>query len=155
MTILEKKIDAIARSLLANDTTDRNAALGELAVLMKKPENTAQDADSIIRKLLLELGIPEHILGSRYLVKAIREVVEDENKIYAITKCLYPAVAKAFNTTGSRTERAIRHGIELAWDRCDMDVLDKYFGGTISPAKGKPTNSEFIARCANIVRAQL
>ena len=155
MTILEKKIDAIARSLLANDTTDRNAALGELAVLMKNQENTAQDADSIIRKLLFELGIPEHILGSRYLVKAIREVVEDENKIYAITKCLYPTVAKAFNTTGSRTERAIRHGIELAWDRCDMDVLDKYFGGTISPAKGKPTNSEFIARCANIVRAQL
>lgn len=155
MTILEKKIDAIARCFLANDTTDRNAALGELAVLMKKPENTAQDADSIIRKLLIELGVPEHIKGSRYLIKAIGLVVEDENMLDAITKWLYPAVAKFFDTTGSRTERAIRHGIELAWDRCDMDVLDKYFGGTISPAKGRPTNSEFIARCANIVRAQL
>jgi len=155
MTILEKKIDAIARSLLANDTTDRNAALGELAVLMEKPENTAQDVDSIIRKLLLELGVPEHILGSRYLVKAIREVVEDESKTKTTIKCVYSAVAEAFDTTWRRTERAIRHGIELAWDRGDIDVLNKYFGGTISPVKGKPTNSEFIARCANIVRAKL
>ena len=157
MTILEKKIDAIARSLLANNSTGRNAALGDLAVLMEngKPKETAQDADSIIRKLLIELGVPENIKGSRYLIKAIGLVVEDENMLDAITKWLYPAVAKFFDTTGSRTERAIRHGIECAWDRGDMDVLNEYFGGTISPAKGKPTNSEFIARCANIVREQI
>lgn len=157
MTILEKKIDAIARSLLTNNTTDRNAALEDLAVLMEKgkPKETAQDADSIIRKLLIELGVPEHIKGSRYSVKAIRLVVEDENLLDAITSKLYPTVATFFDTTGSRVERAIRHGIECAWDRGDLDVLNKYFGGTISPAKGKPTNSEFIARCANIVRAQL
>lgn len=155
MTILEKKIDAIARSLLANNTTDRNAALADLAVLMKKPHNCADGAEAIARNLLIEIGVPEHILGSRYLIKAICEVAEDESKIDAITKCLYPAVAKFFNTTGSRVERAIRHGIECAWDRGDMDVLQRYFGFTVSMAKGKPTNSEFIARCANIVRAQL
>ena len=155
MTLLEQKVDAIARGLLANDITDRNAAMAELAVLMKKPKETAQGADSIIRRLLVELGVPEHIKGSRYLVKAIGLVVEDENMIDAITSELYPTVAKSFDTTGSRAERAIRHGIELAWDRGDLDVLDKFFGGTISPAKGKPTNSEFIARCASIVRDRI
>ena len=155
MTLLEQKVDAIARSMLANDFTDRNAAMAELAVLMKKPKDTAQGADSITRKLLIELGVPEHILGSRYLVKAICEVVQDENKIDAVTSYLYPTVARAYDTTGSRVERAIRHGIELAWDRGDLDVLEKYFGYTISITKGKPTNSEFIARCASIVRDRI
>lgn len=155
MTILEKKVDAIARSLLAKDTTDRNAALADLAVLMKKPQNCADGADAIARNLLIEIGVPEHILGSRYLIKAICEVVEDESKIKAITKCLYSAVAETFNTTWRRTERAIRHGIECAWDRGDMDVLQRYFGFTVSATRGRPTNGEFIARCANIVRAQL
>lgn len=155
MTLLEQKVDAIARSMLANDFTDRNAAMAELAVLMKKPKETVQGADSIIRNLLVELGVPEHILGSRYLVKAICEVVEDENKIDAVTSYLYPTVAKVYGTTGSRVERAIRHAVELAWDRGDMDVLLQYFGFTVSNIKGKPTNSEFIARCASIVRERI
>lgn len=155
MTILEKKVDAIARSLLANDTADRNTALADLAVLMKKWHNCADGATEIAQNLLFELGIPEHILGSPYLIKAIELVVQDKRLIKSITKELYPAVAQYFNTTGSRVERAIRHGIELAWDRGDMDVLQRYFGFTVSSIKGKPTNSEFIARCANIVRKRL
>ena len=154
-TLLQKKVDAIARSLLANDTTDRNAALVELAVLMKKPQNCADGAEEIARSLLIELGIPEHILGSRYLIKAIELVVEDKSLIDSITKRLYPAVAQCFDTTGSRVERAIRHAVELAWDRGDIGVLEKYFGYTISITKGKPTNSEFIARCASIVRDRI
>ena len=155
MTLLQKKVDAIARSLLANDTTDRNAALTDLAVLMKKPQNCADGAETIARNLLIEIGVPEHILGSRYLIKAICEVVEDESKIKAIAKCLYSAVAETFDTTWRRVERAIRHAIELAWERGDLDVLQRHFGFTVSSVRGRPTNSEFIARCANIVREQL
>ena len=155
MTLLQKKVDAIARSLLANDTTDRNAALAELAVLMKKPQNCADGAAEISRNLLFELGVPEHILGSRYLIKAIELAVQDRHIIDAMQKGLYPAVAQCFDTTGPRVERAIRHAIELSWDRGDMDVLQRYFGFTVSNIKGKPTNSEFIARCMNIVRERI
>ena len=155
MTVLEKKVDAIARSILANDTTDRNAAVAELAVLMTKPKQAAQGAENITRSLLIELGVPEHVLGSKYLRKAILAVVENEDLINAITGELYPIVADTYSTTGSKAERAIRHAVELAWDRGDMDVLNKYFGNTVSPSKGKPTNSEFIARCASIVRDKI
>ena len=153
MTLLEQKVEAIARGILSNNSADRNAAMAELALLMQKPKTPAQDADSITRNLLLELGVPEHIKGSRYLVKAICAVTENESLLLgAVTSKLYPMVAQAFETTGSLVERAIRHGIELAWDRGDYDVLVKYFGNTISPSKGKPTNAEFISRCASIVR---
>lgn len=155
MTLLEQKVDAIARSMLANDFTDRNAAMAELAVLMKKPKETAQGVDSIIRKLLVELGVPEHIKGSRYLIKAIELAVQDKSLIDSMTKGLYPAVAHCFDATGPRVERAMRHAIELSWDRGDMDTLQRYFGFTVSNIKGKPTNSEFISRCMNIVRERI
>lgn len=155
MTLLEKKVDAIARSMLANDFTDRNAAMAELAELMKKPGNCAEGAEKVARNLLFELGMPEHVLGHRYLVKALCMVIEDENQIKAVTKSLYPTVAKAYGTTGSRVERAIRHGIELIWDRGDCELLQQHFGYTISDIKGRPTNSEFIARAGNIVRERI
>ena len=155
MTLLEQKVDAIANILLANDSTDRNAAMAELATLMEKPKKSAQGAEAITRNLLIEIGVPEHIKGSRYLVKAICAAVEDENMIDAITGELYPSVARSFETTKSRVERAIRHGIELAWERGDPDVLQRHFGFTVSITRGKPTNSEFIARCMNIVRERI
>ena len=155
MTLLAKKVDAIARSLLADDAAGRNAALADLAVLMRKPQNCTEGAEEITRSLLIELGIPEHILGSRYLIKAIELVVQDKSLIDSMTKGLYPAVAQCFDTTGSCAERAIRHGIELAWDRGDLDTLQKYFGNTVSNLKGKTTNSEFIARAASIVRERI
>ena len=155
MTLLQKKVDAIARSLLANDTTDRNAALVDLSVLMKKPQNCADGAEEIARSLLIELGVPEHIRGSRYLGKAIELVAQDKSFIKSLEKNLYPAVGQCFDTTGSRVARAIRFAIEVAWDRCDIDVMQQHFGNTISPTKGKPTNSEFIARCASIVRDRI
>ena len=96
-----------------------------------------------------------HIKGYQYLRQAIIIAVEDMDVINAITKVLYPQVAKAFGTTPSRVERAIRHAIEVAWDRGDLEILQKYFGYTVSTAKGKPTNSEFIALIADKLQLQM
>ena len=93
--------------------------------------------------------MPAHIKGYQYLREAIGLAVADMEVINAVTKVLYPAVAKKFGTTASRVERAIRHAIEVAWDRGDLETLQKYFGYTVSNAKGKPTNSEFIAMIAD------
>ena len=96
-----------------------------------------------------EIGVPAHIKGYQYLREAIIMTVEDMDVINAVTKVLYPEVARKFGTTASRVERAIRHAIEVAWDRGDLDTLQKYFGFTVSNSKGKPTNSEFIAMIAD------
>jgi two-component system response regulator (stage 0 sporulation protein A) len=97
----------------------------------------------------LEARVTAHIKGYQYLREAIIIAVEDMDVINAVTKVLYPEVAKRFGTTASRVERAIRHAIEVAWDRGDLETLQKYFGYTVSNAKGKPTNSEFIAMIAD------
>ena len=99
--------------------------------------------------LIHEIGVPAHIKGYQYLREAIILTVEDMDVINAITKVLYPQVAKTFQTTPSRVERAIRHAIEVAWDRGDLETLQRFFGYTVSNTKGKPTNSEFIAMIAD------
>ncbi len=98
--------------------------------------------------------MPAHIKGYQYLREAILIAVADMDVINAVTKVLYPEVAKRFNTTASRVERAIRHAIEVAWDRGDLETLQKYFGYTVSNVKGKPTNSEFIAMIADRLQLQ-
>ncbi len=102
-----------------------------------------------VTAIIHEVGVPAHIKGYQYLREAIMIAVEDMDVINAVTKVLYPEVAKRFGTTASRVERAIRHAIEVAWDRGDLETLQKYFGYTVSNAKGKPTNSEFIAMIAD------
>ena len=102
-----------------------------------------------VTSIIHEVGVPAHIKGYQYLREAIMIAVEDMDVINAVTKVLYPEVAKTFDTTASRVERAIRHAIEVAWDRGDLETLQKYFGYTVSNAKGKPTNSEFIAMIAD------
>ena len=102
-----------------------------------------------VTAVIHEIGVPAHIKGYQYLREAIMIAVNDMEVINAVTKVLYPAVAKRFGTTPSRVERAIRHAIEVAWDRGDLETLQKYFGYTVSNAKGKPTNSEFIAMIAD------
>lgn len=99
----------------------------------------------IVTELLHEIGVPAHIKGYHYLREAIILSTENPEMIQSVTKLLYPTVAQHFNTTPSRVERAIRHAIEVAWDRGDVDVLSSYFGYTIQNSRGKPTNSEFIA----------
>ena len=107
-----------------------------------------------ITEILHQIGVPAHIKGYQYLREAIIIAVNDMDVINAITKVLYPQVAKTFQTTPSRVERAIRHAIEVAWDRGDLDTLQRFFGYTVSNTKGKPTNSEFIALIADKIRLQ-
>ena len=108
-----------------------------------------------INSVINTIGVPAHIKGYQYLREAIIIAVNDMDVINAITKVLYPRVAKTFNTTPSRVERAIRHAIEVAWDRGDLDTLQRFFGYTVSNTKGKPTNSEFIALIADKLQLQL
>jgi len=113
------------------------------------------DIEILVTQVIHEVGIPAHIKGYQYLRHAIMMVVDNLEIINSITKKLYPNVAKKYNTTSSRVERAIRHAIEVAWDRGDTDVLNAVFGYTIANSKGKPTNSEFIAMIADKLRLQL
>ena len=111
--------------------------------------------EAMVTNVIHEIGVPAHIKGYQYLREAIMIAVNDMDVINAITKVLYPQVAKTFSTTPSRVERAIRHAIEVAWDRGDLDTLQRFFGYTVSNTKGKPTNSEFIALIADKLQLQL
>ena len=111
--------------------------------------------EAMVTSIIHEIGVPAHIKGYQYLREAIIIAVHDMDVINAITKVLYPQVAKTFQTTPSRVERAIRHAIEVAWDRGDLDTLQRFFGYTVSNTKGKPTNSEFIALIADKLQLQL
>ena len=111
--------------------------------------------ETLVTGIIHEIGVPAHIKGYQYLREAIIIAVEDMDVINAITKVLYPQVAKTFQTTPSRVERAIRHAIEVAWDRGDLDTLQKFFGYTVNSTKGKPTNSEFIALIADKLQLEL
>jgi two-component system response regulator (stage 0 sporulation protein A) len=114
-----------------------------------------QSIEAMVTGIIHEIGVPAHIKGYQYLREAIIIAVGDMDVINAITKVLYPQVAKTFQTTPSRVERAIRHAIEVAWDRGDLDTLQRFFGYTVSNTKGKPTNSEFIALIADKLQLQL
>ena len=122
-------------------------------ISMRRPDKTS--IETLVTGIIHEIGVPAHIKGYQYLREAIIIAVEDMDVINAITKVLYPQVAKTFQTTPSRVERAIRHAIEVAWDRGDLDTLQKFFGYTVSNTKGKPTNSEFIALIADKLQLQL
>ena len=111
-----------------------------------------RDLEKDVTDMIHELGVPAHIKGYQYLREAIIMSVEDVEMLGSITKILYPTIAKRFQTTPSRVERAIRHAIEVAWSRGKMETLDALFGYTINTGKGKPTNSEFIALIADKIR---
>lgn len=125
----------------SEDTKSENAARGE-------------NLENRVTNMLHEIGIPAHIKGYHYLRDAIIMAVEDMDVLNAITKILYPTVAKKYQTTSSRVERAIRHAIEVAWSRGKLDTLDELFGYTVSTGKGKPTNSEFIALIADTIQLE-
>jgi two-component system response regulator (stage 0 sporulation protein A) len=113
------------------------------------------DLEMVITDIIHQIGVPAHIKGYQYLRDAIMLAVNQPEIINAVTKRLYPTVAKDYETTSSRVERAIRHAIEVAWDRGDVDILNSYFGYTIHNLRGKPTNSEFIAMIADKLRLKL
>ena len=111
-----------------------------------------EDMETQVTKVIHQIGVPAHIKGYQYLRTAILMTISDNDIINSVTKILYPSVAKKYSTTTSRVERAIRHAIEVAWDRGDVDTLNSYFGYTIQNNRGKPTNSEFIAMIADNMR---
>lgn len=114
----------------------------------------SQDLEITVTDVIHQLGVPAHIKGYHYLRTAILASIENPELMDSVTKLLYPTVAKKFNTTSSRVERAIRHAIEIAWDRGDLDILNSFFGYTVNTSKGKPTNSEFIALITDKLRLQ-
>ena len=117
--------------------------------------NSNGDLEIIISDIMHQIGVPAHIKGYQYLRMSILMTVNDPELINSVTKQLYPTVAKMYKTTASRVERAIRHAIEVAWDRGDVDVLSAYFGYTIQNSRGKPTNSEFIAMISDKLRLKM
>ena len=117
--------------------------------------NEELEIEMRVTDIIHQIGVPAHIKGYQYLREAIILSINDTEMMNSVTKVLYPTVAKRFSTTSSRVERAIRHAIEVAWDRGDVDVLSSYFGYTIQNTRGKPTNSEFIAMISDKLRLQL
>ncbi len=113
------------------------------------------DLQVTVSEIMHQIGVPAHIKGYQYLREAIILSIDDTEMMNSVTKVLYPTVAKKFSTTPSRVERAIRHAIEVAWDRGDVDVLSSYFGYTIQSSRGKPTNSEFIAMISDKLRLNM
>lgn len=113
------------------------------------------DIEVVISDIMRQIGVPAHIKGYQYLRTSIELCINDPEMLGSVTKILYPTVAKQYSTTASRVERAIRHAIEVAWDRGDVDVLSSFFGYTIDSNRGKPTNSEFIAMISDKIRLLL
>lgn len=129
-----------------------NPAMGAGAAQKEKKPVAVRNLEQDVTDMIHEIGVPAHIKGYQYLREAIMMSVDDPIMISSITKILYPTIAKRFQTTPSRVERAIRHAIEVAWSRGKMETLDSLFGYTIDTGKGKPTNSEFIALIADKIR---
>ena len=136
------------------------SALGERITSLTQGGMTGRNApgtenmEIVGTDVIHQLGVPAHIKGYHYLREAILSSIEDPELLESVTKLLYPTVAKRFDTTASRVERAIRHAIEIAWDRGNLDTLNAFFGYTVNTCKGKPTNSEFIALITDKLRLQ-
>lgn len=132
-------------------TRIRQLAGGESVPSYTPPVKT-RNLDVAVTNIIHEMGVPAHIKGYQYLREAIKMVVDEVNLLGGVTKELYPLIAQKYSTTPSRVERAIRHAIELAWDRGNTEMMNKFFGYTINLERGKPTNSEFIAMVADKLR---
>jgi len=129
-----------------------NRRAGDIPAAAMQTEDKTADIETKVTQIIHQIGVPAHIKGYQYLRTAILLTIKDSDIINSVTKVLYPSVAKKYQTTTSRVERAIRHAIEVAWDRGDVDTLNSYFGYTIQNSRGKPTNSEFIAMIADNLR---
>ena len=145
------------------DLIESGFTVGEMMTVMMEmqegklemaPEKDAETLEDRVIKVLHEIGVPAHLKGYKHVKSAIILVIKNAQYIEALTKWLYPTVAKEYGTTPSKVERTIRHAIEVAWERGDVEILKKYFGNTISVVKGKPTNGEFIAMIAEIIKQQ-
>ena len=144
MESLCQHIRTLAKNRLGDDVAT--------PIAEQEQDSRTPDIETQVTRIIHQIGVPAHIKGYQYLRTAILMTVKDSDIINSVTKVLYPSVAKKYQTTTSRVERAIRHAIEVAWDRGDVDTLNSYFGYTIQNNRGKPTNSEFIAMIADNLR---
>ena len=147
----------LGASMFISKPYGEDAMVESLLRLAEKadPRVHAPGLEELVTSIIHEVGVPAHIKGYQYVREAIMITVENMDVINSVTKILYPEVAKRYHTTPSRVERAIRHAIEVAWDRGDLETLQKFFGYSVSNAKGKPTNSEFIAMISDRIRLKL
>ena len=122
--------------------------------ITRSKDEQKYDMEVVVTEIIHQIGVPAHIKGYHYLREAIMLSIYDSEMLESVTKVLYPTVAKKFDTTSSRVERAIQHAIEIAWDRGDLDTLNSYFGYTVNTGKGKPTNSEFVALITDKLRLE-
>ncbi len=150
MSALEEKVDTLLRYCVADSAQLRRHYHGDLQAMLGA--SAQDDVRTQIDRALSDLGVPDHLLGYRYLQAAIAQAVEEPDAVHGLSGFLYPAVARRYGTTAALVERAIRHAVESGWSRCDAGMRQLYFGGKIRPGRQKPTNAEFIARIANIVR---
>lgn len=157
MRTLEMKVDALMRLCTAEEEGDRDRIRTEVRELLKNQRKYCPipDPEYLIRELLLELGAPDHLVGHPYTIQAVLLVIQNRAYIDNITIWLYPQLAVIFDTTPSRVERAIRNLVDVTWSRGDLEVLRYYFGNTIHPDRGKPTNGEFLARLTSIIKQRL
>ena len=154
---VERQIMELGAAYFMLRPFDLSALADRIASLTAGSTQQRQERDNlevIVTNMIHQLGVPAHIKGYHYLRAAILASVDNTELLESVTKLLYPAVASQFNTTASRVERAIRHAIEIAWDRGDLDLLNDFFGYTVNTCKGKPTNSEFIALITDKLRLQ-
>ena len=142
-------IPALLSHIRQIPAVQRSSNPAHQGIAINPPRQPEPSLETVVTEIIHEIGVPAHIKGYQYLREAIMLTINDMEIINAVTKVLYPEVAKKFSTTPSRVERAIRHAIEVAWDRGDLETLQKFFGYTVSNIKGKPTNSEFIAMIAD------
>ena len=155
---LEREVLSAGAGYFAIQPYPTKALIDRIRQLQSAEKPMPAPGDSLevqVTEILHQIGVPAHIKGYHYLRDSILMAIEDPDIINAVTKRLYPGVAKKYETTPSRVERAIRHAIEVAWDRGDVDVLNSYFGYTIHNTRGKPTNSEFIAMISDRLRLRM
>nr|P52940.1 RecName: Full=Stage 0 sporulation protein A homolog [Clostridium pasteurianum]AAA18883.1 Spo0A [Clostridium pasteurianum DSM 525 = ATCC 6013] len=150
MDVFTKRIRQMFNNTILDSETKKTMPISEKAADVKISQSVPLDLED--ESIIHEIGVPAHIKGYMYLREAINMVVDNIELLSAVTKELYPSIAKKYNTTASRVERAIRHAIEVAWSRGQVDTINKLFGYTIHNGKGKPTNSEFIAMIADKLR---
>jgi two-component system response regulator (stage 0 sporulation protein A) len=155
MEVFTKRIREMFNGAPVQETSVRTSSYAQASASISVSETkskTPLDLETEITNIIHEVGVPAHIKGYMYLREAITMVVNDMELLSAVTKELYPSIAKKYNTTASRVERAIRHAIEVAWGRGQIEAINRLFGYTVHTEKGKPTNSEFIAIIADKLR---
>ncbi|MDD5883057.1 MAG: sporulation initiation factor Spo0A C-terminal domain-containing protein [Firmicutes bacterium] len=156
MELLTEKVKAIIDFELATTQQERSKAELKIRDLQSRTSNPAQTAEQILRRILFELGVPEHLVGYQYIIDAVLMVVDEPKLINRLSgDGLYLLVGNKNGVTASKVERGIRFAVDRVFLNCDADILYRYFGNTIDPDRGKATNGGFIARMANVVREQM